>query len=152
MWGSHVRKLTARGETFSAEYRRLPLACIAGPIYVVSMLWQAWTVRPGIHYLVPIAAGLPLRFAFSLLLIALLNYITDFRYAPPAPSPPPACVVPSSSLPSRCSRNGCTRWWGINWASNFLGMVAVLLTTCLFSFIKYGISLSFPSCAPDAYG
>jgi len=41
---------------------------------------------------------------------------------------------------------------GINWASNFLGMVAVLLTICLFSFIKYGISLSFPSCAPDAYG
>lgn len=140
IWDAHLRKLTARGETFSAEYRRLPLACIAGPIYVISMFWQAWTVRADIHYLVPIAAGVPFGFAFALLFIALLNYITDFYeiYAASALAAASMCrSLFGAAFPLFAKH--MYKGMGINWASSFLGMVAALLTICPFLFIKYGM-------------
>ena len=78
IWDKHLKSKEARGESFTAEYRRLPLACIAGPVYVVSMFWQAWTARADVHWIVSVLAGVPFGFGFALLFISFLNYVTDF--------------------------------------------------------------------------
>lgn len=63
--------------TRKEEMRRLPLACIGGPMYVVALLWLGWTARPDISYIVPMMAGVPFGMGFILIFIALLNYLTD---------------------------------------------------------------------------
>ncbi|CAK7237460.1 hypothetical protein SCUCBS95973_009967 [Sporothrix curviconia] len=68
-----------RGEewTKQEEYRRLPLACIGGPIFVVSMFWLGWTARSDVSFVAPMLAGIPFGLGFMLIFIALLNYLTD---------------------------------------------------------------------------
>jgi hypothetical protein len=40
------------------ELRRLPLACIAGPFFVISAFWLGWTSSLSIHWIVPTLAGI----------------------------------------------------------------------------------------------
>lgn len=49
------------------EYRRLPLACIGGPLYVISLFWLGWTSKPEIHWAVPMLAGIPFGLGFVLI-------------------------------------------------------------------------------------
>ena len=49
------------------EYRRLPLACIGGPLYVVSLFWLGWTSRADIHWIVPVLSGIPFGVGFMLI-------------------------------------------------------------------------------------
>lgn len=35
--------------TQKEEYRRLPLACLGGPFFVLSLFWMGWTARPGTY-------------------------------------------------------------------------------------------------------
>ena len=39
------------------EYRRLPLACLGGPFFVISLFWLGWTARTDIHWIVPMLGG-----------------------------------------------------------------------------------------------
>lgn len=48
------------------EYRRLPLAAIGGPLYVISLFWLGWTARSDIHWIVPILSGIPFGLGFML--------------------------------------------------------------------------------------
>ncbi|TDZ39656.1 Citrinin biosynthesis cluster MFS transporter mrr1 [Colletotrichum spinosum] len=59
------------------EYRRLPLACLGGPLFFVSLFWLGWSARPRTSYIAPMLAGLPFGAGFMLIFIALLNYLTD---------------------------------------------------------------------------
>lgn len=67
----------ATTEAASEEYRRLPLACVGGPLFFVSLFWLGWSARDGVSYVVPMLAGLPFGAGFMLIFIALLNYLTD---------------------------------------------------------------------------
>ena len=78
LWDKHLLRCQARGRVITSEYRRLPLACIGGPIYVASMFWQAWSSRSDVHWIVSVLAGVPFGFGFSTLFISFLNYVTDF--------------------------------------------------------------------------
>lgn len=49
------------------EYRRLPLACFGGPLYVISLFWLGWTARNDIHWIVPMLAGIPVGLGFMLI-------------------------------------------------------------------------------------
>ena len=49
------------------EYRRLPLALIGGPAYVISLFWLGWTSRADIHWIVPMLAGIPFGMGFMLI-------------------------------------------------------------------------------------
>lgn len=51
---------------------------MGGPVYVISMFWQAWTSRADVHWIVPVLAGLPFGFGFAIIFISYLNYLTDF--------------------------------------------------------------------------
>lgn len=48
------------------EYRRLPLAALGGPLYVVSLFWLGWTAKSDIHWIVPILSGIPFGLGFML--------------------------------------------------------------------------------------
>ena len=49
------------------EYRRLPLALLGGPAYVISLFWLGWTAREDIHWIVPMLAGIPFGLGFMLI-------------------------------------------------------------------------------------
>jgi len=63
--------------TQKEESRRLPLACVGGPLYVISLFWLGWTSRESIPFVVPMLAGIPFGMGFVLIFMALLNYLTD---------------------------------------------------------------------------
>jgi len=58
--------------THQEEYRRLPLACIGGPMFVISLFWLGWTSREEIPYYVPMLAGIPFGIGFMCIFQALL--------------------------------------------------------------------------------
>ena len=71
------RKKIQAGHIQQAE-DRLPVACIGGVLFAVSMFWFAWTAEyNSIHWIVPSLAGLFLSASILLIFVAFLNYITD---------------------------------------------------------------------------
>jgi hypothetical protein len=46
------------------ENYRLPLACLGGPLFVISLFWLGWTAREEIHFSVPMMAGVPFGMGF----------------------------------------------------------------------------------------
>lgn len=121
------------------EYRRLPLACLGGPLYVVSLFWLGWSAAPHVHWIVPMLAGVPFGMGFLLIFMALLNYITD-AYEVYAASGMAAtsfsrsifgAVLPLAAAPMYKSL-------GVSWASSLLGFLSLAMSIIPFVFIKYG--------------
>lgn len=54
---------------FSPEGQRLPLACLGGPLWAVSLFWLGWTAKPNIHWSAPLLAGIPLGTGYLLIFI-----------------------------------------------------------------------------------
>ncbi|KAL8996490.1 MAG: hypothetical protein Q9169_003999 [Polycauliona sp. 2 TL-2023] len=121
------------------EYRRLPLACIGGPLYVISLFWLGWTANSNIHWIVPILSGVPFGIGFMLIFMALLNYITDAYeiFAASAMAATSACrsifgaILPIAATPMY-------KTLGIHWASSLLGFLSLAMCIIPFAFIKYG--------------
>ncbi|PHH63279.1 hypothetical protein CDD81_6136 [Ophiocordyceps australis] len=68
---SHSRPWLAR-----EEFRRLPLACFGGPLFVISLFWLGFSARLSV-FVVPMLAGIFFGMGFVLIFMALLNYLTD---------------------------------------------------------------------------
>lgn len=121
------------------EYRRLPLACLGGPLYVISLFWLGWSSSPHVHWIVPMLAGVPFGIGFVLIFMALLNYITDAYevYAASAMSATSfsrsifGAVLPLAAAPMY-------RSLGVAWASSLLGFLSLAMCIIPFAFIKYG--------------
>lgn len=58
--------------TRKEEYRRLPIACVGGPLFVVSLFWLGWSARESVHFVVPMLAGIPFGIGFMCIFMALL--------------------------------------------------------------------------------
>lgn len=58
--------------TRQEEYRRLPLACVGGPLFVISLFWLGWSARESVHFAVPMLAGIPFGIGFLCIFMALL--------------------------------------------------------------------------------
>ncbi|PBP27481.1 major facilitator superfamily transporter [Diplocarpon rosae] len=78
-WDAYLRRAQLAKEPWTRreESRRLPLAFLGGPLYVVALFWLGWTSRPSIPFYVPMLAGLPFGMGFVLIFMALLNYLAD---------------------------------------------------------------------------
>lgn len=121
------------------EYRRLPLACLGGPLYVISLFWLGWTASPHIHWIVPMLAGLPFGIGFMLIFMALLNYITDAYevFAASGMSATSICrsifgaLLPLAAYPMYTTLT-------IPWASSLLGFLSLAMCIIPFAFIRYG--------------
>lgn len=134
------RAKTARAQWASIEeYRRLPLACLGGPLYVISLFWLGWSASPHIHWIVPMLAGVPFGMGFMLIFMALLNYITDAYevYAASGMAATSCCrsifgaLLPLAAAPMYKSL-------GVSWASSLLGFLSLAMSIIPFAFIKYG--------------
>jgi hypothetical protein len=73
----HKARAANKSWTQKEESRRLPLACVGGPLYVVALFWIGWSSRESIPFWVPMLAGIPFGMGFILIFMALLNYLTD---------------------------------------------------------------------------
>lgn len=71
------RKKIEAGHVQCAE-DRLPVACLGGVAFAISMFWFAWTGEyNSIHWIVPTIAGVFLSASILLIFVAFLNYVTD---------------------------------------------------------------------------
>lgn len=121
------------------EYRRLPLACLGGVLYVVSLFWLGWTASPQLHWAIPAMAGIPFGIGFVLIFMALLNYLADAYEIFAASAMAASCLtrsifgatMPFAGLPMY-------RKLGIPWATSVLGFLSLAMTIVPFAFIKYG--------------
>ncbi|KAL1953525.1 hypothetical protein VTO42DRAFT_2623 [Malbranchea cinnamomea] len=140
-WDSYLHRARERGAkwTHVEEYRRLPLACIAGPMFVVSLFWIGWTAQPHIHWAVPMLSGILFGTGYMLIFIAILNYLTDAYETYSASAQAAASCSRSlfgAALPIASSHMLSTL--GVAWASSLLAFLCLALSIIPFAFIKFG--------------
>ncbi|KAF2997916.1 hypothetical protein E8E13_004912 [Curvularia kusanoi] len=121
------------------EMVRLPLACIAGPFFVLSSFWLGWTARDDIHWMVPTCAGVLFGMGYLCLFMALLNYLVD-AYEVFAASAMAAASLSRSSFGAVLpfATRPLYRTLGVAWATSLLGFLAVALCVVPFAFLKWG--------------
>ncbi|KAI1411254.1 major facilitator superfamily transporter [Hypoxylon sp. FL1857] len=131
----------ARGAPWSKqeEYRRVPLATLGGPLFVISLFWLGWSARSDVSFVVPMLAGIPFGAGFMLIFMALLNYITDAYeiFAASANAAASSCrsvfavVLPLATTPMFARL-------GINGACSLLGGLSLVMCVIPFIFIWKG--------------
>ncbi|KAI4868897.1 MFS transporter [Hypoxylon rubiginosum] len=130
----------------SEEYRRLPLACISGPLNVSSLFWLGWTARSDIHWIVPMLAGVPFGMGLELVFISMLNYLAD-AYDVLAASALASSAFSRSIfavlLPLAASP--MYERLGIPWACSLLGFLSLAMAIIPFVFLRYGTWLRMRS-------
>ncbi|KAF2827998.1 MFS general substrate transporter [Ophiobolus disseminans] len=121
------------------EMRRLPLACIAGPFFVVSSFWLGWSAREDVHWAVPTLAGVLFGMGYLCLFMALLNYLVD-AYEIFAASAMAAASLSRSSFGAILpfAAKPMYRAMGVAWATSLLGFFSLALCVVPFVFVKWG--------------
>ncbi|EXJ95101.1 hypothetical protein A1O1_00220 [Capronia coronata CBS 617.96] len=140
-WDSYLAKAQKRNAKWAnqEEYRRLPLACLGGPLYVVSLFWIGWSAKPGMHWLAPVASGVPFGLGFVLIFMALLNYLSDsyMIFAASAQGIASTCrSVFGALLPLGAHRMFSSL--GVPWACSLLAFLSLGMCLIPVAFIKYG--------------
>lgn len=124
------------------EYRRLPLACVGGPLYAISLFWLGWSAREDVHWAAPMMAGLFFGMGWMLIFIALLNYLTD-AYEIFAASANAAAAVARSivAVVLPLATTPLFHRLGIAGACSLLGGLALLFCCVPFLFIWQGVKI-----------
>ncbi|KUJ21533.1 MFS general substrate transporter [Mollisia scopiformis] len=125
--------------TLKEESRRLPLACIGGPMIVLALFWLGWTSRTSIPFVVPMLAGIPFGIGFILIFMALLNYLTDaYEIFAASAMAAASCtrslagaVLPFAAAPMYDKL-------GVAWASSLLGFLSMGMCVIPFLFLWKG--------------
>jgi len=140
-WDAYLVKARDRGEKWAQqeEYRRLPFACVGGPLYVVSLFWIGWSAKPGVHWLAPVASGVTFGMGFLLIFMALLNYLTDAYdiFAASAQGIASTCRSMCGVLLPLASQRLFSKL-GIAWACSLLAFLSLGMAVVPFAFIWYG--------------
>jgi MFS family permease len=58
--------------THREEFNRLPLACLGGPMFTISLFWLGWSARDTVPFVVPMLSGVPFGIGFMCIFMALL--------------------------------------------------------------------------------
>ncbi|KAJ4349090.1 hypothetical protein N0V85_009723 [Neurospora sp. IMI 360204] len=123
-----------------SEYLRLPVACVGGPIFVISLLWLGWTSRASIHWAVPLIATVPYGFAYHMIFTAMINYVTD-AYSPLnfAASALAACGTTRSIAGALIplAIDNMLAALGVAWAITVLAIISAIMCLVPFAFIIY---------------
>ena len=72
-YDAYAPAVGARHPAKRAEYLRLPMACVGGPLFVVSLLWLGWASSPSIHWSVPLLSMIPYGGAYLIIFTAMIN-------------------------------------------------------------------------------
>ncbi|KAK3948435.1 major facilitator superfamily domain-containing protein [Pseudoneurospora amorphoporcata] len=140
-YDSYGPKLAARYPADrKSEYLRLPVACVGGPIFVISLLWLGWTSRQSVHWAVPLVAYVPYGFAYHMIFTAMINYVAD-AYSPLnfAASALAACGTTRSIAGALIplAIDNMLAALGVAWAITVLAIVSAVLCLVPFAFIIY---------------
>lgn len=121
------------------EMRRLPLACIAGPCFVISSFWLGWSAKESVHWIVPTLAGVLFGIGYLCLFMALLNYLVD-AYEIFAASAMAAASLTRSSFAAVLpfAAKPMYRAMGVAWATSLLGFFSLVLCVVPFVFLRWG--------------
>lgn len=140
-YDNYLSKAKARNAAWSQieEYRRLPLACIGGPLYVGALFWIGWTASPNIHWAVPMLSGLPFGIGFLLIFMCMLNYLADAyeTFSASALSAASCCrsimgaVLPLAAKPM-------FERLGVHWACSLIAFLSLGVSVIPFAFIRFG--------------
>lgn len=140
-WDSILTRARSRNApwTKQEEYRRLPLACLGGPMFVISLFWLGFTSRSSISFWVPMLSGIPFGMGFMCVFQALLNYLTDAY----------EIFAASANAAASCSRSLLAtvlplatapmfHRLGIAGACSLLGAMSLIMTLMPFIFLWQG--------------
>lgn len=127
-----------------------------------SLLWFAWTARPGVHWVVPVAAGVPFAMGNLTLFLSSVMYQIDI-YGPRNGASAMAAnglmrnvlggCAPLFVLPLVLYHSGDSSTWmvltarrmyermGISWATSLLGFICLAMLPIPFAFYQYGPSI-----------
>lgn len=140
-YDSYLRKAQAANKSWTQkeESRRLPLAFLGGPLFVIALFWLGWTARESIPFWVPMLAGIPFGMGFILIFMALLNYLADAYeiFAASALAASATCrslagvVLPFATTPLYHNL-------GVAWASSLLGFLSLGMCIIPFLFLWKG--------------
>lgn len=140
-WDSILYRAKSRGASWASkeEYRRLPLACIGGPLYVIAIFWLGWTSSREIHWAVPMMSGLLFGTGFVLIFMAMLNYLSD-AYETLSASAQSAASFCRSSFGAALPIAAAPMFdrLGVSWACSLLAFLSLLLSLIPLLFIRFG--------------
>ncbi|EGD97397.1 membrane transporter [Trichophyton tonsurans CBS 112818] len=140
-WDSYLNRAKLRNAPWAGveEYRRLPLAVVGGPLFVISLFWLGWTASPNIHWSIPMLSGIPFGAGFLLIFIAMINYLSDAYETFSASAQSAASFARSilgTALPVAAGRMYSSL--GISWGCSLLAFASLAMTAIPFAFIRYG--------------
>lgn len=73
LYDRYAPAIVRRHPNKQAEYLRLPLACVGGPLFVISLFWLGWTSRASVHWIVPLLSMIPYGAAYQLIFMSMIN-------------------------------------------------------------------------------
>ncbi|KAM0339015.1 hypothetical protein ACHAPU_011116 [Fusarium lateritium] len=141
LWDGYYKRSKKSGRSWAQkhEYSRLPLACMGGPLLVISLFWLGWTARPSISWVSPMLAGVPFGAAQFLLSIALTNYLADsYGVFSASAMAAGACLRNLAGAGLSLAAAPMYSSLGVGWATTVLGIASVLMCVIPFVFIRYG--------------
>ncbi|KAL4949270.1 bicyclomycin resistance protein [Aspergillus filifer] len=136
---AYAKNLAANGGVAVPEWRLSPTA-VGAPVFVVGIFWFAWTAFiPSIHWMVPIAAGVPIGFGILCIFFPCFIYLVD-AYLPLAASAVAANIILRSSIAAGFPLFSKQMFanLGVQWAGTLLGCMALIMVPIPFAFRRYG--------------
>ncbi|KAF1971882.1 MFS general substrate transporter [Bimuria novae-zelandiae CBS 107.79] len=131
--GAIVKKIGPKPEA------RLPHLIVLAWFIPVALFWFGWTASPGIHPLVPIAAGVPFGIGFVTLFLGTNAYLSDCYGRFSASAWAANAVLRSlfsAGFPLFASQMYVRM--GIPWANSTLGIIAVVMAPVPWVLWKWG--------------
>lgn len=121
---------------------RLPNAFYGAVALPVGMFWFAWSNSPSVHWMAPIAAGVPFGYGMVMVFLPLLNYLID-AYTIYAASVLAANAALRSLFGAAFPLFTTPMYknLGIHWASSIPAFLALACVPMPFLLYKYGAAI-----------
>ncbi|KAM0277697.1 hypothetical protein ACHAQH_005640 [Verticillium albo-atrum] len=140
VYDAYLTKHQVKGSPWASNdtHRRLPLACIGGPLVTIGLFWLGWSSTRDVHPVVPLLSGLPFGAGYMLIFVAMVNYLSDAyrEFSASAHSAASttrslaAAFLPVAAAPMY-------RELGVPWACSLLGFAALVLSAVPFVFVSF---------------
>ncbi|SPO03703.1 probable mfs-multidrug-resistance transporter [Cephalotrichum gorgonifer] len=137
----YVRVVKENGGMAPPE-TRLPPTMVAAVFLPIGLFWFAWTNAPSLHWMIPIASGVPFGFGMVLMFLSIMNYLID-SYTIFAASVLAANSVIRSLFGAAFPLFTGDMYanLGIHWASSIPAFLALACVPFPFLFYKYGAAI-----------
>ncbi|KAK2598013.1 hypothetical protein QQS21_005850 [Conoideocrella luteorostrata] len=143
-WDNALARAQKRGASWSKreEFRRLPLAVLGGPLFVVSLFWLGFSAKTSVPFVVPMLAGVPFGMGYVLIFMALLNYLTDsYEIFAASANAAASCCRSVLAVVLPLATTHMFEQLGIAGACSLIGGLSALMCVIPFIFIWKGPSI-----------